>query len=199
MKKIVLYIGLVAGLFQISCDTKKVDQKIATEINDLKDTLKIETRKDTIFIAENQFEKTALEKQMKSLKGQSIRFDSILNLHKGKTIVLDIWASWCPDCIKGFPGLKKVQTQYPNVAYVFISLDKTEEAWKKAVEKFDLKGDHYYLNEKMKGEFGTSIHLDWIPRYMIIDQEGTVANYKSIVTTDTLFLKTLEHLEKNSI
>ena len=199
MKKIVLYTGLAAGLFHISCDTKKVDQKIATEINVLKDSLKIETKKDTVFIAENQFEKTALEKQMTALSGRSIRFDSILNLHKGKTIVLDIWASWCPDCIKGFPELKKVQAQYPNAAYVFISLDKTEEAWKKAIEKFDLKGDHYYLNEKMKGEFGTSIHLDWIPRYIIIDPKGTVANYKSIVTTDTLFLKTLKYLEKNSL
>ena len=40
------------------------------------------------------------------------------------------------------------------------------------MEKYKLKGSHYYLNEKMSGEFGKSIDLDWIPRYIIINKEG---------------------------
>ena len=196
MKKNILYLSFIVGLLHISCDTKKVDQKIASEINDLKDSLKIETQNDTIFVEENQLDSIALQKQMKSVDGTSITLDSILKLNRGKTVVIDIWASWCPDCIKGFPDLKKVQTDFPDVSYVFISLDKTEADWKKAIEKYQLSGSHYYLNEKMKGEFGSSIHLDWIPRYLIIDKKGVVAKYKSIVTTDTLFLKTLKSLEK---
>lgn len=197
MKKNIALIAVVFSALLLGCDTKKVDQNIATEINDLKDSLKIKPENDTVFVAENQLNATALQKQLKATDGQFLTLDSILQNNKGKTVVIDIWASWCPDCIKGFGAVKELQESFPNVAYVTISLDKTEQEWKKALDKYELNGEHYYLNEKMKGEFGQAINLDWIPRFMIIDKKGRVANYKSIVTTETLFVKTLKYLENN--
>ncbi len=34
----------------------------------------------------------------------------------------------------------------------------------------------------MKGTFGKSINLDWIPRYIIVDKTGKIALYKAIET-----------------
>ena len=48
----------------------------------------------------------------------------------------------------------------------------------------------------MSGEFGKSIDLDWIPRYIIINKEGKIADYKSIAADDKTFLFTLKKLEK---
>jgi thiol-disulfide isomerase/thioredoxin len=199
-----IFVGLALGaIFFSACkqgnesaikeDIQKLDSKIADGFENIKDSTK--TSKDTVIIYD-QFKSVTLNKEFKTLEGGQISFKNILAENKGKTIVIDIWASWCPDCIKGIPSLESVQKQYPDAAYVFISLDKTEEAWKQAITKYNLKGSHYYLNEKMSGEFGQSIDLDWIPRYIIVNKEGKIADYKSIATDDKTFLFTLKKSEK---
>lgn len=192
MKKIFITL-LALGFIAISCDTKKVDEKIAHEIEDLKDTLAI--KKDTISINDKKFSSVTLNKEFDYVAGNKISFKNILEKHKGSPIVIDVWASWCPDCIKGFPELKNLQQKYPNASYVFLSLDKTKDKWTEAIKKYDLKGDHYYLNEKMKDEFGQSIQLDWIPRYILVDAQGNIALKKAIVANDTLLIKTLDKLQ----
>lgn len=191
MKKI--FASLFAlGFIALSCDTKKIDEKIAQEIDQLKDTLAIE--KDTIS-TNNKFNSVTLNKEFDDINGLKISFKNILEKHKGTPIVIDVWASWCPDCIKGFPELKNLQQKYPKAAYVFLSLDKTKEKWTQAIKKYDLKGDHYYLNEKMKEEFGQSIQLDWIPRYILVDAQGNIALRKAIVANDSLLIKKLDKLQ----
>ena len=54
-----------------------------------------------------------------------------------------------------------------TLTYLFISMDKNYESWKKGIEKYEFKGEHYLTHDGMKGVFGKSINLDWIPRYMI--------------------------------
>ena len=80
------------------------------------------------------------------------------------------------------PNIKEFQTTYPNTDFVFLSCDKTPEAWAKGIEKHELTGDHYLIPEGMKGAFAKSINLDWIPRYIIIDKKGKIALYKAIET-----------------
>lgn len=192
MKKIFITL-LALGFIAISCDTKKVDKEIATEIDNLKDSLSIKS--DTISTEDNKFQSITLNKEFDDVSGNKISFQNILEKHKGSPIVIDVWASWCPDCIKGFPELKNLQQKYPKAAYVFLSLDKTKDKWTEAIKKYDLKGDHYYLNEKMKDEFGQSIQLDWIPRYIVVDAQGNIALRKAIVANDTLLIKTLDKLQ----
>lgn len=192
MKKILTAVFALAFV-AISCDTKKVDQKISTEIKELKDTLVV--TKDTVYVHNEQFSEVTLKKEFEDVQGAKVAFKDILARHKGSPVVIDVWASWCPDCIKGFPELKKLQQKYPNTSYVFLSLDKTKDKWTEAITKYDLKGNHYYLNEKMSGEFGKSIKLDWIPRYIVVDNEGNIALQKAITANDTLLIKTLDKLQ----
>lgn len=201
-KKVLITLSVCAMLFSackennesnIKKDLESIDSKIASGFDNLKDTLKI---KDNSNINSDEFKTVTLDKNFTSLEGTEITFKNILKANEGKTIVIDIWASWCPDCIKGIPSIEKMQEQFPDVAYVFLSLDKTPEAWKEAIEKYKLKGSHYYLNEKMSGEFGKSIDLDWIPRYIIVNKEGKIVDYKSIAADDKTFLFILKKSEK---
>ena len=141
------------------------------------------------------FKKEALENQMIALDGSSIAFKNILEKYKGKTIVIDVWASWCSDCIKGMPKVKALQTQFPDATYLFISIDKTPEAWKKGIEKYDVRGEHYMAKDGMKGIFGKSIDLNWIPRYMVVDKKGKIALFRAIEADDTKLIETLKTLK----
>ena len=131
-----------------------------------------------------EFSKEALAEKLVAFDGNEIQFQDILNKHKGKSIVIEFWASWCGDCIKAMPKIKALQTENPNVDYVFISLDKNAEKWKLGIEKHELKGHHYWISDKdgMKGSFGKAVNLDWIPRYIIVDKTGKIALYKAIET-----------------
>lgn len=131
-----------------------------------------------------QFSKDALNDTFISLEGNSITFNDILETYKGETIVIDIWASWCADCIKGMPKLKVLQEEYTDVHYIFLSLDRNETAWRKGIKKYNVKGEHYYMKSGWDGPFGEFVNLRWIPRYMIIDKTGAIKLFKAVKADD---------------
>jgi thiol-disulfide isomerase/thioredoxin len=130
------------------------------------------------------FSVEALEGVITTIDGKEVAFQSILKAHEGKTVLIEVWASWCGDCVKAMPKVKEIQAEIPNVDYVFISMDKSLEKWKAGIEKHAVKGDHYWVNDAngMKGSFGKSIDLDWIPRYIVINKKGEVVLYRAIET-----------------
>ena len=141
------------------------------------------------------FSKEALSETLLSTDGNQVAFKNILKKHKGKTLVIEVWASWCGDCVKAMPKIKELQANNPDVAYVFISMDKAADKWKFGIEKHELKGDHFMANDQMKGVFGKAIDLDWIPRYIIIDKTGKIVIYRAIETDFDLINETLKKLK----
>ena len=133
---------------------------------------------------EKQFSEEALQGKLTTTEGEVVSFERILEENKGKTLVIEVWASWCGDCIKAMPKLKKLQANNPDVSYVFISADKAMDKWKEGIAKHELQGSHYWIDDKdgMKGSFGKSIDLDWIPRYIVVDKTRKVVLYRAIET-----------------
>lgn len=142
-----------------------------------------------------EFSKKALSETLLTSDGNQIKFQDILKTQKGKTTVIEVWASWCGDCVKAMPKLKELQASNPNVSYVFLSMDKTADKWKQGIEKHELKGLHFMANDGMKGAFGTAIDLDWIPRYIIIDKTGKIGIYRAIETDFAQINETLKKLQ----
>ena len=62
-----------------------------------------------------------------------------------------------------------------------------------------LKGQHFWAQDGMKGVFGKSIDLDWIPRYMVVDREGKIAFYNAIQADDAAMIKVLKKLQKKKV
>ena len=131
-----------------------------------------------------KFSKEALNDTFVTLQGETLTFKDILQAHKDSTLVIDIWASWCKDCIGGMPKVKDLQKAHPEVAYIFLSLDKSQESWKKGIKKYDVSGHHYFMQSGWKGPFGAFVDLDWIPRYMVVDKEGNIKLFKAIEADD---------------
>ena len=122
-------------------------------------------------------------------------FQEVLKKYEGKTIVIDVWASWCSDCIAGMPKVKALQQQFPDATYLFISMDKNYESWTKGISKYDVQGEHYLTSDGMKGIFGKSINLSWIPRYIVVDKTGKIALFKAIEADDEKLIATLNKLK----
>lgn len=151
-------------------------------------------------VIKTEFDEISLSQSIFDLNGNQLTVKDIFEKHKGKVIFLDIWASWCPDCITGLPALKQVQKKYPEVVYLYFSLDRVgkENAWKNAIKKFNIDGEHYWFNTEWKNDFTDYIQLNWVPRYMIIDSEGKIAHYYAVQANDANLLKVLDDLVTES-
>ena len=143
----------------------------------------------------NTFSKEALSETLLATDGKQVAFKDILKSHKGKTLVIEIWASWCGDCVKAMPKIKELQANNPMVDYVFISMDKTSDKWKEGITKHQIKGEHFMANDQMKGVFGKAIDLDWIPRYLIIDKTGKIVIYRAIETDFEKINQTIKSIQ----
>lgn len=191
MKRIIVALT-IAVLSFTACKKKEdvKDQNIEmTEQNVLEGIDEEQTLESTGFAA------AALNAEFITLEGTKTTFQHIIEQTKGHAVLIDIWATWCPDCIKAFPEAQKIHDQFPDVKYVYLSLDKTEQAWKEGIEKYNLNGEHFFLNDekRMKGEFGKAIHLNWIPRYIVLDKEGYIALYDA---TEKSFEQIIDTLKK---
>ena len=142
-----------------------------------------------------KFSEEALSETLLATDGSQVAFKDILKKHKGKTLVIEVWASWCGDCVKAMPKLKELQANNHDVAYVFISMDKTVDKWKAGIEKHEMKGDNFMANDQMKGVFAKAIDVDWIPRYIILDKKGKIVLYRAIETDFDKINETLKNLK----
>ena len=60
-----------------------------------------------------QFSEEALQENFLDWNENEVIFKEIINQYKGKKVLIDVWASWCKDCIVGLPNLRKFQKENP--------------------------------------------------------------------------------------
>lgn len=110
---------------------------------------------------------------LNDIEGNSVSIKDFL----GKKVVLVFWASWCPDCRAEVPELKEMQAKADpeKVAFVSISFDRTEEAWKKYVLENELGGVQLFdASGKKESAVGDAYHVKWIPALYLIDEKGKI-------------------------
>lgn len=138
------------------------------------------------------FSVEALNDTFIDLQGKPVSFQSILDANKGKTIVIDIWASWCGDCVKGMPKVKALQSQFPEASYVFLSLDRGVDAWKRGIEKYNVTGNHYYMPNAKQCDFANFANISWIPRYMVLNKASEIVVFNVIEADDNKLIEALK-------
>jgi len=121
-----------------------------------------------------------------NLEGNRMSFGDMLESYRGKKVLVDIWASWCRDCIVGLPKLDelKKKTADKDVVYIFLSVDDVDLKWRNAIFRFGIKGEHYRVEGGWKTPLSKYIVLDWVPRYLVLDETGQVIMPKAIVADD---------------
>jgi thiol-disulfide isomerase/thioredoxin len=95
---------------------------------------------------------------------------------KGKVVYVDVWASWCGPCRGEIPHLKDVEHNYHgrNVAFVSVSIDENEEAWREAVTSEELGGYQLLADKAWKSSICADYKINGIPRFMLFDQQGNI-------------------------
>ncbi|MBK1898063.1 TlpA family protein disulfide reductase [Chryseobacterium paridis] len=146
-------------------------------------------------VLKTSFSKEALQQKLENEDGKSVTIQDILNQNKGKIVVIDFWAGWCRDCLKALPKAQELEKNNPNINFVFLSLERSKEGFDKSLERFDMKDkENYWFASGWKNDFNNYIDLNWIPRYMVIDQKSAIAKYYAISPEDPEIQATINKL-----
>ena len=126
---------------------------------------------------------------VKDIHGKDFTLSSL----RGKYVVLDFWGSWCGWCIKGFPDMKKVYERYRGkLEIVGVDCRDTEEKWKAAVEKYQLKWLNVSSKIDDKKDLTEIYNVKGYPTKIIISPEGKMVRIFKGESPD--FYKALESL-----
>ena len=112
--------------------------------------------------------------KMKTMDGKTFRLSSL----RGRTVVLDFWASWCPDCRKDAPEVVRMAKEYGplGVEFVGVSMDTDVEAWRKGCEQLGITFTQISELKKFREtDISKAYGVKWIPSMVVIDPEGRVA------------------------
>ncbi len=131
--------------------------------------------------------------RMKTAEGKTLS----LNQYKGRYVLLDFWASWCPDCRKDIANVVRMYRKFhpQGVDFIGISMDTNAEAWKKAIAQYGLT--YPQVSELVKfhdTKIAALYGVKWIPSMVLIDPQGkvllsTVLFYKMERTLTELMTK----------
>lgn len=98
--------------------------------------------------------------------------------HSGKVIVVNVWGSWCPPCIKEAPALVAAANRTTDTAQ-FVGLN-TRDSGKAQAEAFvrDFKVPYpnlYDPSGELVLSFAGKLPLSSIPSTVLVDAEGRIA------------------------
>lgn len=99
---------------------------------------------------------------------------------KGKSVYVDVWATWCGPCIREIPSLKKLEKDLhdTNVEFVSISIDqeKDKQKWLDFIKKEALGGTQLMAEGDWKSTVTQEYNIQGIPRFLLIDAEGKIVS-----------------------
>ena len=124
--------------------------------------------------------------QDKKIEMTRVKYDGLkqeIVKHRGKVVIVDFWATWCPNCIKAFPEFVAMQEKHAakGLVIISVSLDDAQDSAKvdlanQILTKRKLPFRNLLLDEPTDfwpKKFGA----DSLPLYYVFDRHGKWARY----------------------
>jgi peroxiredoxin len=104
----------------------------------------------------------------------------ISDVHNGKVLLIDFWASWCGPCRRANPDLVALYNEFHDRGFEIlgVSLDDDRESWLKAIEE---DGLNWHQISDVKGwecEGARLYGVPAIPHTVLVDREGIISAKK---------------------
>ena len=91
--------------------------------------------------------------------------------YRGRVVLLNFWATWCPPCIQEMPALIQLHHEHPELAIVAVSIDEDPEAY----SRFLLRRHVDLITVRDPAQKAAQLfHTDGWPETYIIDRNGVI-------------------------
>lgn len=106
---------------------------------------------------------------LKAANGQTYSLQSV----KGKVVLVDFWASWCPYCRRSMPSVVDLSRKFAGSAFMIlgVSIDADAHSWRRYVRDHELSWPQYLdRDRRISHLFG----VRGVPAFILIDQKGAI-------------------------
>jgi len=114
--------------------------------------------------------KAAPEWQLNDVDGKPVKLSDF----KGKVVILDFWATWCPPCRAEIPGFVAIQKKYADKGFTMVGVSLDEQGpsvVKSFMHNFGMNYPVVMANQKIVLDYGG---ITAIPTTFVIDRQGNV-------------------------
>jgi peroxiredoxin len=162
------YLGLAVALFKQSRDVEGQEQ-LAIFLKMMPNGAYAEYARKLQANPRRAREEFAPDFQVTTIKGQTVSSADF----RGKVLVLDFWATWCPPCRASVPEIKELTRKYPSDKLVVLSVsaDKDDKQWREFIEKKNMDWLQYRDED---GHVLRAMGVHAFPTYLVIDTEGVI-------------------------
>jgi len=111
--------------------------------------------------------------------GKEIALSSL----RGKMVLIDFWASWCPPCRAENPYLVKVYNEFKDKSFTkgqgftvySVSLDRSRDAWLRGIKEDNLSWPYHVSDLKFwNSEAAALYQVEGIPMNFLLDGNGVI-------------------------
>ncbi len=127
----------------------------------------------------------APEIEAQDLAGKAIKLSDF----RGKVVLLDIFATWCPPCRREIPGFIDIQNKYPGKVVV---LGITGEAARVVQPFVDKEKINYTVATMDMDKLPAVYDGEQIPRTYVIDREGSFVASHADFAEESFFVEKIE-------
>ncbi|MBR4055118.1 MAG: TlpA family protein disulfide reductase [Rikenellaceae bacterium] len=104
-------------------------------------------------------------------------FERLLAESRSKVIYVDVWATWCPPCLREMKHLRKMEKRLENEPIRFVSLcvSSPYAQWALMVDLPDNRAANYWLDDRAQAELDRYIRVRSFPRFFVLSG-GEIVN-----------------------
>ena len=97
-----------------------------------------------------------------------------LSAYRGRVLLIDFWATWCPPCITALPDLRQLVSDLPadKFALLAISVDQELSTVTGFMEKEPMPWDNWHVGAS--SEITRLLDVRGYPTYLIADADGAI-------------------------
>ena len=118
-----------------------------------------------------------------------------LSEYFGKVLFIDIWATWCGPCCMEIPYIEQHVEHYkdnPNILFLSIGTDRTREPWLKKIQADQPQWPQMWVNKEEDEVITKQWGVLSIPRFIIINRDGTIHNADAFRPSDDDFREKID-------
>lgn len=103
---------------------------------------------------------------LKNLSGKNVRLSDF----KGRVVLVNFWASWCPPCKMEIPGFQKVYTAYKDRGFTIIGI-AMDDVSSSFIKDMGMTYPVVMANDKVIRDYG---NISGIPTSFLVGRDGRI-------------------------